>query len=116
MSVIKHFEKLGFTVVAEPQDMSVYYTIYDHEGKDLEGNFLYHEAGATCNPSPVDNLDEAEPYLHGIVKWDGCSDWHFDEQDRVMLHGCSREDVVRFGMIIGECWDWTAELCPNWYE
>ena len=52
-------------------------------------------------------------FLSGGVKWDGCSNWKFDEQERVMLHGCSREDLVIFGQIMAECWDWAFDLMPQ---
>lgn len=120
--LVRHFLDLRFTVVAVPHSHWVEYTIYDIEGfgeGDTKGVYdrpLWHKAGDPCSPSPVDTLGESEPYLHGDVKWDGCSNWHFDQQDRVMLHGCSRGGVHRFGEVMARCWDWTAELCPNWDE
>ena len=89
------------------------YTVYDHEGRDEHNNPLFHRAGSELSPDPVARMAEAEPYLHGTVKWDGCSHWHFDEQDRIMLHGCSKEDITRLGDILGECWEWTRKLCPE---
>ena len=59
-------------------------------------------------------MDESEVYLHGIVKWDGCSNWHFDEQDRVMLHGCSREDLTNLGELMAKCWDYAKENLESW--
>ena len=116
----RHDKVLGFTVVATPHDFHVDFVIYDIEGwveGDAKGVFdapSWHKAGSGTHPDWVSTLAEAEPYLHGTVKWDGCSNWYFDEQDRVMLHGCSREDVLRFGEVMALCWDWTAELCPRW--
>lgn len=117
---VRHSPELSFTIVAVPHDYHVEYSIYDIEGfgegeaRGVYDRPLWHQAGAAIYPSTVDTLEEAEPYLHGSVKWDGCSNWHFDMQDRVMLHGCSRENVQRFGDVMTLCWDWTAELCPHW--
>lgn len=111
-----HNVDLEFTIVAEIQQYKVDYTIYDIEGYaqgDSLGIFdrpVWHKAGDKFYPSTVDTLEEAEPYLHGEVKWDGCSNWYFDEQDRNMLHGCCRKDVQRLGDVMAACWDWTAEL------
>lgn len=118
MVVIRHDKALGFTIVATPHDYHVDFVIYDIEGwveGATDGVFdvpTWHRAGSSSDWAKT--LEEAEPYLHGSVKWDGCSNWHFDEQDRVMLHGCRREDVLRFGEVMAKCWDWTAELCPHW--
>lgn len=56
---------------------------------------------------------EAEIYMHGSVKWDGCSNWHFDEQERCMLHACEREELSRFGNAMLDCWDLASVLCPS---
>lgn len=61
----------------------------------------------------TENLEEAEIYLHGHVKWDGCSNWYFDAQDGCMLYGCSKSDIQRFGDIMAFCWDWTASILPT---
>ena len=58
----------------------------------------------------VYDRDDAHRYLHGWVKWDGCSNWHFDEQDRLYLHGCDRHDTTRWGEAMGRCWDWAQDL------
>jgi len=101
----KQFTALEFVVHATIQEHSVDFIVYEIEG--------WHE-GATANVYDVPTIN-TEPYLHGTVKWDGCSNWHFDEQDRVMLHGCQRSDLTRFGEVMAACWDWTAELLgPTW--
>lgn len=112
--IIKHFKDLDFTVVAEPNSHYVDYIIYDIKGW-VEGD----TPGVFDKPLwgdyqvDVDDLENAEPYIHGEVKWDGCSNWHFDEQDRIMLHGCCKKDIQRFGDVLARCWEWTAELCPS---
>lgn len=111
---IKHFNELEFTVVATPDKYVVDFAIYDHEGMDINKNPLFHRKGSVCQPDPVNTFEESEPYITGSVKWDGCSNWNFDENDRAMLHGCDKKDIVRFGLILGECWEWTNDLCENW--
>ena len=112
-SCIKHIREFGFTIVATPRRHSVDYVIYEHEGYTSAGDPLFHERGALMAPKPVETIEESEPYLHGSVKWDGCSNWHIDEQDRNMIHGCSKEDLTRIGCILGVCWEWTKDLCEH---
>jgi hypothetical protein len=95
--LIKHFPDLGFTVAAWPQGHYVDFNVYE-----------IVEFQESSTPGTI------EPYLHGYVKFDGCSNWYFDQQDRVMLHGCTRADVLRFGEIMAACWDWAAEIIPIW--
>lgn len=113
----KHFKDLDFTVVATPHSHQVEYSIYDIEGYTSIDNMpLWHKAGASSYPDPVESLSEAEVYIHGSVKWDGCSNWSIDENERCMIHGCSRRDIQRIGDIMALCWDWTAQLIPDKWD
>lgn len=114
----RDFDELGFTVVAEVKEYRVDFKVYDICGRtgSLDGPYVYHREGSVNSMDWVESLDDAEVYLHGSVKWDGCSDWYFDEQDRVMLHGCSRHDIERYGMIMAACWDMTKELLPSFQD
>jgi hypothetical protein len=107
----RHEIELGFTIVANPKEYHVSYFIYDIVSSDP---LLWPRIGSVAGPDGVDKIEDAEVYLHGFVKWDGCSNWYFDRQDRVMLHGCSKADLQRFGDVMALCWEWTAELCPAW--
>lgn len=112
----KDFFELDFTVIALLHEYYVEYTIYDIEGIDDNKNPVWHKKNSPVAPDSVEKLSEAQIYLHGTVKFDGCSDWYFDEQDSCMLHGCSREGISRFGEIMAICWDWTGKLIPEkWY-
>ena len=117
---VRHSRELGFTVVAVPHSHHVEFKVYEIEGwrkGQTPGVFdvpLWHRDGASTYPDTVDTLEEASLYLHGSVKWDGCSNWYFDEQDSVMLHGCCRRDVLRLGEVMAMCWDWAADICPFW--
>ena len=125
-SLIKHLPDLDFTIVAVTHEYRVDFKIYAVLGWDegsTPGVYDVPQFYTTENNRLVESIQEAELYLHGEVKWDGCSNWHFDEslsinlfrQDRVMLHGCSRQDVLRFGEVMAVCWDWAAEIFgPSW--
>lgn len=107
---IKVFEDIGFVAIAtkiEPH--FVEFEIYRIWGIDADGEILY-----ISDCSPVSNIAEAEIYLDGNVKWDGCSNWHIQESERCCVHGCSREHLTAVGEVMARCWDWTAELCVNW--
>lgn len=110
---IRHFKDIGFTAIATAQPGYVNYVVYEIEGELPNGTPLYHKADSHCHPDPVELLEESEPYLNGSVKWDGCSNWHIDEQDRIMIHGCCRSDLLKIGEVMARCFDWTKELLPS---
>jgi hypothetical protein len=55
------------------------------------------------------SIDDAQVYLHGSVKWDGCSNWYFDQQDQAMLHFCEKEELLHLGRLMALCWDLAAQ-------
>ncbi len=116
-----HLLNLGFTVRARADRYRADFQIYDivalpHTDKSgIEHGPGWTRAGATEILDWVSDLDEARVFAHGRVKWDGCSDWHFDEQEQCMLHGCSRRDIQRIGDVLGKCWDLASELIPSWH-
>ena len=114
---IQHSEKLEFTIVADVYEYYVDFTIYEIKGyKKVDSGEIpiWGLLLPDGSFSFVESLNEAEPYLHGRVRYSGISDWYFDEQDRVMLQGSSREDLQRWGDVAALCWDWAEKLCPNW--
>lgn len=117
---IRHMEDLDFTIMAQVRDHRVDFCVYDIAGRvegEVKGVFDVPEwtkAGADVILDTTSDISEAACYLHGHVKWDGCSNWHFDEQDNCMLHACERSGLQRLGEVMARCWDWTAELLPNW--
>jgi len=49
--------------------------------------------------------DEPDVYLHGFIKWDTCSNWHFDEQDDCMLHFCGMGGVDELHRLFGRMYE-----------
>ena len=112
MEITETVPELGFTVVAVSYSHHVEFTVYDVVSMGDEPWWPRKSAMSSMDITNV--LAEAKVYLHGSVKWDGCSNWHFDEQDRVMLHCCTRDDLLRLGNVLAWCWDKTAMMCPSW--
>jgi len=112
---IRHMKDLDFTIMATVKDYCVEFNVYDIVGYG-EGAVkgVFDVPLFAHDYTGVEDIAAADRFLHGRVKWDGCSDWHFDEQDKCMLHACDRKGLQRLGEVAARCWDWTAELLPNW--
>lgn len=122
VSHIRHLQDIYFTVVAVARDYKVDFTVYDVVGfcegatKAVYDQPMWHKIGATDSMDSVETLEEAEIFLHGQIKWDGCADWYFDEQDRVMLHTCARAGLERYSAVMLYCYDMTRELLPDFND
>lgn len=66
---------------------------------------------------PTSNIEEAEPFLKGSIKWDGCSHNTFAPGDNSgYIHGCGREDMIRLGKLFDVLFDIAIELMPDHKE
>lgn len=50
-----------------------------------------------------------ELVFRGTVKWDGCSNWFFDES----IHFCGLAGVNRFGEVLGKIYAAAGEMMPG---
>ena len=102
---------VGFTVLIKPGEYLVGYKMHKIAGESDDG-LLWDLNDSTVGYT--EDLALADLFASGWVKWNGCSDWRFDTQDRCMIHGCSREDLSRIGEALSRCWDATKEVLPAW--
>jgi hypothetical protein len=113
------FNALDFTVVAsQTNDVVVSFDVYEIVARtegDTKG--VYNAVNWRTKDDYQDittDITKARRYLHGDVKWDGCSNWYFDEQEHVMLHFCSLKQIEAISAVMKECWDIAAGLIANW--
>ena len=107
---MKIFEDMEFVVEYFPSSHYVEYKIYQFGGLDSNGVPLLVREDCTYGVG----TEHAEVFVYGSVKWDGCSNWEFNQE--TALHGCTRDDLVNLGEILAQCWDMTKDLCPNWSD
>lgn len=59
------------------------------------------------------NRDDAEVYLHGTIRWDGCSDWSFYPADNCMIHLCGPGDADELHWLLKTCYSLVADAMPD---
>lgn len=50
------------------------------------------------------DLGEAEVFLHGMLKWDGCMSYSVGGSD-YHAHACTREELIAVGELLAGIWD-----------
>lgn len=109
-------EKVGdFCIVAEPEQYLCAFRCYQCVAL-CEGLPQYNVAGYVCGMDMTDDIEKAQVYLSGEVKWDGCANLQFDEQDNVMLHFCGVEDVRKIGALLERLYEIAAKAIPFWSD
>lgn len=114
MQVTRHWHDISFAVEMTKQEAWVELKVYEISGW-IEGDTnkpIYPEKDSNGSEQ-VETLDAAAVYLSGSIKWDGCSNLNFDEQDRVMLHFCSKTSATNIGVLLGRLYELAAELMPE---
>jgi len=73
------------------------FEIYEIIGKDFNEKTkkwdipIYERKGATNSEDfSLNELEDAQPYLTGLIKWDGCSHFYFGEDGYLHLCGLDR--------------------------
>ena len=56
----------------------------------------------------IEDPAKAPTFLHGDVKWDGCSNIYFDEQDTIMLHFCGMKMATGVGRLLQRMYEIAA--------
>lgn len=109
----EHMAYRDWLVCAKVYSHRAEFEIYEIAGREEDGKLLFNRKDWTSLPDTVEELVEAQLWAHGRVKWDGCSDWHFDEQEQGMLHFCTRDQLGDLGELLKFCWDYARDNIPT---
>jgi hypothetical protein len=60
----------------------------------------------------ITETEKGEHFANGMVKWDGCSNWKFTEQN-CMHHQCGKDGLSAIGEILAACWQASGALMPG---
>lgn len=102
-------------MTGDPTEAYVEFKVYSIIGHGRNKEIYLEKIDGECGDQ-VQKVEEAEVYLSGSIKFDGCSNMKFDEQDRVMLHFCGRKQAVDIGVLMDRLYSLAAELMPRYAE
>lgn len=111
-----HFNDINFSVSFEADDYNCDFKVYEIIGWNDDKKHIpyFNRENYTSSPDPVENITDAQIFLHGHIKWDGCSNWYFDEQDNIMLHFCYKEQGENIGKLFSQLYDIASKNILNW--
>jgi len=88
---VEAFEYIGCEVNPDGSNGAKFFNRKDHFG-----------------PEPVPSIDEAEPYLAGFIKWDGCSEFDFGHP-----HWCGPDDYRKHFRLLETLYRRAQELMTH---
>lgn len=83
------------------------------EDTSKSGRLMYHLKGYKSSSDDTADINEAEPLLSGVVKWDGCAHLDFAPDRGGYVHVCGARDADRIGKVIRRLYDVAAEHMPG---
>jgi len=61
-------------------------------------------------------LSETDIFLHGHIKYTGCSEIEVDALDISSLHFCKKQEMIDIGVLLGKIYDEAFKLMPEYSE
>lgn len=69
-------------------EFSVYEVVGNYEGPlGLWNKHIYEKKGATSSEDTTEDIKEAQPMVHGTIKWDTCSHVYFGDEGYIHMCG-----------------------------
>lgn len=100
------FDHSDFVVSYEAKEYLFSFVAYSVASTGENGDDPdFERLGSESSYDRTPNLSEAQPFVSGDLKRDGCANFKFDEQEHVMLHTCSKEEAVEIGLLLGAIYD-----------
>lgn len=117
-------EEFEFTIVSWESNhghggdcIGVDFRVYEaHSWNDPNGRkVMWERRGGSSSNDMTDNLDDAELTLGGFIRWDGCSNWNWgDDDDPAMIHYCSKAQAEAVGQVFARLYVIAGDYMPQY--
>ena len=98
-----------FTLAAEYKSHVDFFAV-EIVGRGVPDNApLYTKEGAVASCDHVEDPRQAERFVAGSVKWDGCSHVRFGDEN-AYIHMCGREAFKKLATVLPEIYERCGEL------
>lgn len=108
-------------IVLEVHEYRMEFTCYEQVGIDCspgnEGKALFTVPKFPGMDEMSHSIDEAEAFISGYIKWDGCMNFRFCQQsDNLLLHVCGQEETDKISPLFARLYKLAAEHLPTWLD
>jgi hypothetical protein len=107
-------KEIGFVVTAQPDEAFVEFKAY--KVRERVDNCPKFEADMKGARGPIEfttDLEKANVYMDGSVKWDGCSNIRFNEQGVHYMHFCGQKEAENIGKLLSEIYVIAADFLKS---
>ncbi len=115
------WEDINFTAICNENPYYMGFKLYQITGMEVSTTDPkkfdiphYQCKNARTNSDTTTDIEKAQVYVSGGLKWDGCCNFRFDEQENCMLHTCGKKGMTDIGKALERVHDLGSELIQNW--
>ena len=101
-------------ILAGVQTHAIDFTVIECIGKTLKGKPCFQLRDTDCSPVFTEDESQAEIFLSGSIKWDGCSNLTWFPDDDGYHHFCGRKDNLRMAILINRLYAICTKFMPAW--
>jgi len=106
--------EIGYTIRGRLDENGYYVEVEAYEMSASNPVLFRKKNSSTAKDRYIEDLENAERFLSGHVKWDGCSNLCIDEcYDGSKMHFCGKSDATKIGVLLGAIYDLAYDLMPN---
>lgn len=105
--------EFGYLIRFKAESHSAEFVVYEIVAHDGDDGTACFEVADGSGDEWTDDLEEAEVFLSGFIKWDGCSNWDF-KTDACMKHFCGRDDANGLGRLMDRMYALAEEHMPRY--
>jgi len=110
MTELFYHNDIGYTIQAEYKEHVINFIVYRNMtyglSEDEPVSWLKKGGGWQEETSII---EEAEDYVHGFIKWDGCSNWEYSKDTDIMIHFCGSNEAEFAAKVIPLCYKIASE-------
>lgn len=110
--MITEFKDIGHTVnmtIGKSNDCYVDFEVFEILGNEDGAESTFWKKGEMSNFPGTTNIEEAEFFVKGFIKWDACA--HFDFNN--MIHLCGPTSAKNLGILMTRLFDLAYEMMPK---
>lgn len=103
---------IGYTAIVTPTENAPEHVmdVRVHEIADWGREGPSYRTKGDCNLFAA-SVENAEVFLEGFVRWDGCSNWNFEAYG-TWIHFCGKQKAIDLGVLLGRLYDVAKDFIP----
>lgn len=114
--MLNTYKEIGFVIfmTKNGDDSHVNFKVVDINDCVIDDHSVKFIKNGTKEEELSRDIEDAEIFLSGFIKWDGCSNMKFDAQEKAYLLFCGRKGAKDIGKLMEKLYDLAAEMMPEY--